>query len=102
MKTNLGYPKGHTLLSKRVNSSERTGNEWVLGFTLVSLECGQRHHALYVLDNSTRDCLAVEAGLSQSAEGIINVLDQLKLERDLPARILLYQSSEHNNTGLLN
>jgi len=105
MGTTLGFIEKQALINKPahpVDASECVGHEWAIGGTNASLECGQRHHALYVVDISTHNCLAIDAGLSLSAEGIINVLDQLKLERGLPTCIHVDKSSGSFSNGLQN
>ena len=49
---------------------------------------------LNVIDEGTRECLAIEADTSLPAQRVVRVLEQLKVERGLPAQIWLDNGPE--------
>lgn len=62
--------------------------QWALDFTHDTLYCGKRFRTLNVLDEATRECLAIEVDTSLPAARVIRVLEQLESERGrLPAQI---------------
>ena len=52
-----------------------------------SLYCGKRFRTLNALNEGTRECLAIEVDTSLPAERVVRALEQLKLERGLPAQL---------------
>jgi putative transposase len=52
-----------------------------------TLYCGKRFRTLNIIDEGTRECLAIEVDTSLPAGRIIRVLEQLKQERGLPQQI---------------
>lgn len=61
--------------------------QWALDFMHDSLYCGKRYRALNIVDESTRECLAIEVDTSLPAERVLRVLEQLKEQRGLPRQI---------------
>ena len=59
-----------------------------------SLYCGKRFRTLNVIDEGTRECLAIEVDTSLPAERVIRVLEQLKANRGLPSQIRLDNGPE--------
>lgn len=60
---------------------------WAMDFVSDNLYCGKRFRTLNIIDESTRECLAIEIDTSLPAEQIIRVLSRLKEERGLPKYI---------------
>ncbi|SGC80104.1 transposase ISMyma01_aa2-like protein [Mycobacterium tuberculosis] len=60
---------------------------WAMDFMSDSLYCGKRFRTLNIIDESTRECLAIEIDTSLPAERIIRILSRLKGERGLPEYI---------------
>ena len=61
--------------------------QWALDFMHDTLYCGKRFRTLNIVDEGTRECLAIEVDTSLPAGRIIRVLEQLKHERGLPQQI---------------
>jgi putative transposase len=61
---------------------------WSVDFTSDSLENGRRFRTFNVVDDRTRECLAIEAGFSLPSERVIAVLDRLIAERGKPDTIV--------------
>lgn len=67
-----------------VNAANR---QWALDFMHDSLYCGKRYRALNIVDEGTRECLAIEVDTSLPAERVLRVMEQLKADRGLPHQI---------------
>ena len=61
--------------------------QWALAFMHDSLYCGKHFRTLNIIDEGTRECLAIEVDTSLPAERVIRVLERLKAERGLPKQI---------------
>lgn len=61
--------------------------QWALDFMHDTLYCGKRFRTLNIIDEGTRECLAIEVDTSLPAGRVIRVLEQLKQERGLPQQI---------------
>ena len=62
-------------------------HQWALDFMHDTLYCGKRYRTLNVLDEGTRECLAIEVDTSLPAERVVRALEQLKAERGLPMQL---------------
>ena len=58
---------------------------WALDFVHDSLLSGRRFRALTVIDEWSRESLAIEVDASLTGQRVIRVLDRLAIGRDLPA-----------------
>jgi putative transposase len=67
---------------------------WSMDFVSDALFDGRRLRALTVVDTYTRECLAIEVGQSLKGEDVVNVLDRIKGERELPNTIKVDNGSE--------
>jgi Transposase and inactivated derivatives len=65
----------------------QANHQWALDFMHDSLYCGKRFRTLNVLDEGTRECLAIEVDTSLPAERVVRTLEHLKMERGLPAQL---------------
>lgn len=61
--------------------------QWAMDFMHDTLYCGKRFRTLNVIDEGTRECLAVEIDTSLPAARVVRVLERLKQERGLPCQI---------------
>ncbi|AWH89412.1 IS3 family transposase [Limnobaculum parvum] len=76
--------------------------QWALDFMHDALYCGKRFRTLNILDEGTRECLAIEIDTSLPAERVIRVLERLKEERGLPKQIRVDNGPELISINLLN
>ncbi|UNH25633.1 IS3 family transposase [Moellerella wisconsensis] len=76
--------------------------QWALDFMHDSLYCGKRFRTLNIIDEGTRECLAIEVDTSLPAERVIRVLERLKAERGLPKQIRVDNGPELISVNLLN
>jgi putative transposase len=58
-----------------------------MNFVSDALFDGRRFRALTIVDNFTRECLAIEVAQNLRGEEVISVLEKLRTNRDMPARI---------------
>jgi len=61
--------------------------QWALDFMHDTLYCGKRFRTLNIIDEGTRECLAIEIDTSLPAGRVIRVLERLQHERGLPQQI---------------
>ncbi|MBG5898737.1 transposase family protein, partial [Providencia stuartii] len=76
--------------------------QWALDFVHDSLYCGKRFRTLNIIDEGTRECLAIEVDTSLPAERVIRVLERLKIDRGLPKQIRVDNGPELISANLLN
>ncbi|CDL84916.1 hypothetical protein Xszus_04198 [Xenorhabdus szentirmaii] len=75
---------------------------WALDFMHDALYWGNRFRTLNIIDEGTRECLAIEMDTSLPTERVIRVLEHLKTERGLPQQIRVDNGPELISTNLLN
>ena len=73
---------------------EHPNHQWALDFVHDSLYCGKRFRVLNIIDEGTRECLAIETDTSLPAQRVVRVLEQLKAERGVPFQIRLDNGPE--------
>jgi putative transposase len=66
---------------------ERPGACWSMDFVVDSLFNGRRFRALTIVDNFSRECLAIEAGQSITGTEVATVVERLVKDRGVPGRI---------------
>jgi putative transposase len=67
---------------------------WSMDFVADALFDGRRLRALTVVDNYTRESLAIDVGQSLKGEDVVNTLNRIAAERGLPATIKVDNGSE--------
>jgi len=73
---------------------------WSLDFVSDQLADGRRLRVLAVVDDYTRECLALEADTSLSGRRVARVLEQLRQSRGLPERLLSDNGPEFTSRAL--
>ena len=63
------------MVPKAMTVVERLNDQWALGFLHETLYSGKRFRALNVIDEVTRECLAIEADTSLVAKRVVGVLE---------------------------
>lgn len=66
---------------------DQVNHQWALDFMHDTLYCGKRFRTLNVVDEGTRECLAIEVDTSLPAGRVVRLLEQLKAERGLPKQL---------------
>lgn len=72
----------------------RTDERWSLDFIADTLSSGRTFRCLAVIDEFSRECLALHAAHSIPAVAVIEVLETLRANRGLPGRIVCDNGSE--------
>ena len=67
---------------------------WSMDFVADALFDGRRLRALTIVDNYTRESLAIEVGQSLKGEDVVNTLNRIASRRGLPATIKVDNGSE--------
>lgn len=78
----------------------RLNEEWSCDFTSDSLACGRRFRTFNVVDDFSRECLAVVADFSLTGERVSRILDEIITLRGKPIRIVLDNGPELAGTAL--
>jgi putative transposase len=73
---------------------------WGLDFTEDSLAWGRRFRTFNVLDEQSRECLAIEVDTSLPATRVVRVLDHLVQERGAPQEVTVDNGPEYTSTAL--
>jgi len=89
-------PRRHVSAAQRVvRPTVGSANEcWSMDFVSDELFDGRRFRALTVVDNYTRECLAIEPGRSLRGPDVVAVMDRLVDDRGVPARLQCDNGSE--------
>jgi putative transposase len=72
----------------------RPNERWSMDFMTDALCSGRRFRLLVVLDDRTRECLAIEVDTSLPGERVVAVLERLVAERGTPAVIVIDNGPE--------
>ena len=72
----------------------RRNERWSLDFVHDALESGSRIRTLNIVDDFTRECLAIEVDTSLSGTRVARVLDQIALTRGYPTTIVMDNGTE--------
>jgi putative transposase len=67
---------------------------WSMDFAADSLFNGKRFRVLTVVDNYSRECVAVEVGQSLKGDDVVSVLNRVKEARGVPRSIRVDNGSE--------
>ncbi len=74
---------------------------WSLDFVSDQLTCGRRFRVLTVVDDCTRECLALVADTSLSGIRVARELDRLMIERGKPKMVVNDNGSELTSNAIL-
>jgi len=74
---------------------------WSLDFVSDQLICGRRFRILTVVDDCTRECLALVADTSLSGVRVARELDRLMIERGKPSMVVSDNGSELTSNAIL-
>ena len=77
------------------------GQRWSLDFVSDQLACGRRFRVLTVVDDFTRECLALVADTSLSGARVARELDRLVAERGQPQTIVSDNGTEFTSNAIL-
>lgn len=83
-----------TVTRRETVQATKPNEAWSLDFVADQLVEGRRFRALTVLDVFTRECLAIEAGVSLRGEHVVAVLNRIMNDRQAPKKLLCDNGSE--------
>ena len=80
----------------RVSRTELTGpnQRWSMDFVSDTLSTGRRFRCLNIIDEYSRECLAIEVSRSLPSARVIEALERLRVTRGLPPVIVTDNGSE--------
>jgi len=89
-------PRRHVSGARRIGRPEAAAVDecWSLDFVCDSLFNGRRFRTLTIVDDYSRECLAIEVGRSLKGGDVVEVMDRLVALRGRPARIQCDNGSE--------
>lgn len=79
---------------------EKANEQWSMDFMSDSLSCGRQIRMLNVVDDATRECLAIEVDTSLGGWRVTRVLDEIAKRRPLPKRIVVDNGTEFTSKAL--
>jgi len=90
------YAGARTVLPAPTRPNER----WSMDFTLDTLATGRKFRTLNIVDDFTRECLAIEVDTSIGGQRVTRVLDRLAATRGLPKVIVCDNGPEFAGRAL--
>ncbi|EKP0952008.1 IS3 family transposase, partial [Salmonella enterica subsp. enterica serovar Infantis] len=96
-------PRRHVSAARRQQRPVLTHVDqcWSMDFVSDNLFNGRRFRALTVVDNFSRECLAIHAGKSLKGEDVVRIMEALRvLDKRLPVRIQADNGSEFISKSL--
>jgi len=81
-------------LRVRPDVPQRPNERWSMDFMLDSLENGRRFRLLNIVDDYTRECVAIEVDTSLNGARVVRVLERLAEFRGLPKVIVVDNGPE--------
>jgi putative transposase len=95
-------PRRHVSCTKRLPrpTASRRDESWSMDFVSDELITGQRIRLLTLVDNFTRESLAIGVGTSFPAHRVVEVLDRLAQQRRLPGTIRVDNGPEFTSRVL--
>ena len=79
----------------------KPNEHWSMDFVSDAFSDGRRFRALTMLDNFTRESVAIEVDISLSGQRVTRVLDWLKLVQGLPETIIVDNGPEFTSRAML-
>ena len=79
---------------------EQADEQWSMDFMSDTLADGRQFRTLNVVDDATRECLAIEADTSLGGLRVTQVLDRIARDRPLPQRIVIDNGTEFTSKAL--
>jgi putative transposase len=78
----------------------QANRRWSMDFVMDQLATGRRLKCMTLVDDFTRECLAIAVDVSVTSEGVIRVLEAVALDRPLPEAIVCDNGPEFASTTL--
>jgi putative transposase len=84
----------------RPSLASQPGQQWSMDFMRDTLASGRSFRTLNVVDEFTRECLAIEVDTSLPGARVTRVLDQLHEQRGLPELLIMDNGPEFTGKAL--
>lgn len=81
-------------------NATKANEQWAMDFMSDSLNDRRRFRTLNVIDEGTRECLAIEVDTSINGHRVTRVLDRIVARRGAPSRIVVDNGSEFTGRAL--
>jgi len=78
----------------------RPNERWSMDFMADTLADGRSFRTFNIVDDCTRECLAIETGRSIPGSRVVRVLERLRLQRGLPRAIVMDNGPEFTSRVL--
>ena len=95
-KRGVRYVRGNTVLPV-----SRPNERWSIDFVHDRLLTGRKFRCLTIVDDFTRECIAIEADFSFPSERVIRVFDRIATQRPLPQTIKSDNGGEFTSSKML-
>ena len=95
-KRHVRYIRGNT-----VAGVSRPNERWSVDFIHDRLALGRPIRAMVVVDDFTRECLAIEVGFSFGSRDVIRVFESISFDRDLATSMRFDRGSEFTSRAML-
>jgi len=79
----------------------RPNERWSLDFVHDTLSTGRKFRALTIIDDFTRESIAIEVDFSLTSERVIRILSRLAAERGLPPTLKFDNGTEFTSNAML-
>lgn len=79
---------------------QAVNERWTMDFMEDSLATGRKIRTFNVVDEFSRECLALEVDRSLSAERVVHVLERLALKRGYPKEVTVDNGPEYTSVAL--
>jgi len=79
---------------------QRPGERWSLDFVHDRIADGRPLRTLNIVDDFTRECMAIEVDTSMGGERVVRVLDRLTAHHGHPSSLLMDNGAEFTGTAL--
>lgn len=89
------------IFRKPLEPASRPHERWSMDFVSDSLATGRRYRTLNVIDECTRECLAIEVDYSLTGHRVARVLDRLVWTHGKPQRLVIDNGPEFTSRALL-
>jgi len=85
---------------QQLDAPTRPDQRWSMDFVSDALADGRVFRTLNIIDDFSRECVAIEVDTSLGGERVVRVLERLKEQRGLPERIVMDNGPEFTSKAL--
>ncbi len=85
---------------QQLDAPTKPDQRWSMDFVSDALADGRVFPTLNIIDDFSRECVAIEVDTSIGGERVVRVLERLKQQRGLPERIVMDNGPEFTSKAL--